>query len=191
MDVLAARSHNEAVVYVLMRECRACGAGNRDVTDEFGTGDGATVTEYTSFCRDCTNIDTYTFRLPESDPQNAVAEVAFGGDEPSSIIDAGEWLVFADRTANGGPVEPTGLTPQQRADAALALHAAAAAVREVVKFIRPGEERVSVSALWTERGRAEFERDPWRMSRGRMEAVETAYREAAERLAGGGPIWSR
>jgi hypothetical protein len=189
MDVLAARSHNEAVVYVLMRECRACGAGNRDLTDEFGTAEGATLTEYTAFCRDCTHIDTYTFRLPESDPQNAVADVAFGGDEPSSIIDAGEWLAFADRTANGGPVEPTGLTPEQRADAALALHAAAAAVREVVKFIRPGEERVSMSALWTERGRAEFERDPWRMSRGRMGAVETAYREAAERLAGGEPIW--
>ncbi len=188
MDVLAARSHNEAVVYVLMRQCRACGGGSRDVTDEVGTD---STTEYTAFCRDCTNIDTYTFRLPERDPQGAVAGVAFGGDEPSSIIDAGEWLVFADRTAGGGPVEPAGLTPQERADAALALHAAAAAVREVMKFIRPGEERVSVSALWTDRGRAEYDRDPWRMSRGRMGAVETAYREAAERLAGGRPIWSQ
>jgi len=172
-------------VYVLMRDCRACGSRNRDVTDEFEARDGAAVTEYTSFCRDCTNIDRYVFRLPGTDPQAAATGVAFGDDEPSTIVDAGEWLVFADRTATGGPVDPDGLTGQQRADAALAMQAAAAAVREVVKFIRPGEQRVSVSALWTERGRAEYARDPWRMSHERMAAVEAAYREAAERLADG------
>jgi hypothetical protein len=190
MDVLAARSHNEAVVYVLMRDCRACGSRNRDVTDEFEARDGAMVTEYTAFCRDCTNIDLFVFRLPETDPQTTVSAVAFGGDEPSAIVDAGEWLIFADRTATNGPVEPAGLTPEERADAALALQAAAAAVREVVKFIAPGEERVSFSALWTECGRAEYARDPWRMSRERMAAVEAAYREAAERLADGRSIWS-
>jgi len=190
MDVLGARSHNEAVVYVLLRDCRACGASNRDLTDESARRDGATVVEYTAFCRECTTIEAYAFRLPESDPQTGATDVVFGGDEPSTIIDAGEWLAFADRTAGGGPVEPAGLTPEERADAALALQSAAAAVREVVKFIRPGDDRVSVAALWTGRGRAEYDRDPWRMSRSRMAAVETAYREAAERLADGNPIWS-
>jgi hypothetical protein len=190
MAVLAARSHNEAVVYVLMRDCRACGSRNRDVTDEFEARDGAVVTEYTAFCRDCTSIDRYAFRLPETDPRTSVTGVAFGGDEPSMIVDAGEWLIFADRTATSGPVEPAGLTPEERADAALALQSAAAAAGEVVKFIRPGEERVSVSALWTDRGRAEYARDPWRMSRERMAAVEAAYRAAAERLADGNP-WSQ
>jgi hypothetical protein len=191
VDVLAARSHNEAMVYVLLHACRACGEENRDVTDEIEARDGVVHTEYTSFCRRCGNVDRYLFRLPERDPQTGEVGVAFGGSEPSTIIDAGQWLAFADRTSTSGPVEPGGLTPEERADAALAMQAAAAAVQEVVKFIEAGEERVPTSAIWTDRGRSEFDRDPWRMSRARLAVVEAAYREAAERLAAGRPIWTR
>jgi hypothetical protein len=81
-------------------------------------------------------------------------------------------------------VEPVGLTAEQRAQAALSMEAAAAAVREVLKFIPPGAERMPLSAIWTDRGRAEFAREPARMGRARMAVLETAYRESAARLAG-------
>jgi hypothetical protein len=190
VNVLAARSHSEAAVYVLMHDCRACGSSNRDVTDELDARDGDVFTEYTSFCRDCGNIDVHRFRLPAHDPLAGAVTVVFGGPEPSAIIDAGEWLAFARRTSGGGPVEPEGLTLQECADAALAMEAAAAAVREVVKFFEPDAERLPRSAIWTDRGRAEFDRDPWRFSRTRLAVVENAYREAAGRLGGRRPIWS-
>jgi hypothetical protein len=190
VDVLAARSHNEAMVYVLLRDCRACGEADRDLTDDLRARDGDVFAEYTSFCRRCGNVDAYTFRLPERDPQAGGSGVVFGGDQPSAIVDAGQWLYYADRTATGGPVEPAGLTPEQRLDAALAMESAAAAVREVVKFIPSGEERVPPEAIWTDRGRAEFARDPLRLRRDRMAVLEAAYRDSAVRLAGGGQ-WSQ
>ncbi len=176
-------------MFVLLRECRACGGGNRELTDELDVGDGEASTEYTAFCRDCGNIDAYRLRLPDADPQSGEAGVVFGGPEPSGIIDAGEWLALARRTSEGSPVEPAGLTDRERADAALALHTAAAAVREVVKFIEPGRERLPLSAMWTDAGREEFDRGPWRFSRPRLAVIERSYREAAERLADGRPMW--
>lgn len=191
MTVLAARSHNEAMMFVLLRDCRGCGGGNRELTDELQVDETGTETfaEYTAFCRDCGNIDVYRLRLPAGDPQAGERGVVFGGPEPSGIIDAGEWIALAHRTAAGSPAEPAGLADQDRADAALAMQTAAAAVREAVKFIGPGRERLPRSAMWTEAGRAEFDRDPWRFSRPRLAIVEQAYREAAERLAGDLPIW--
>jgi hypothetical protein len=191
VDVLPVRSHNEALVYILLRPCRACGADERDLTDELTVAEGDVLAEHTSFCLRCQHIDRYTFRLPGVDPQDGESGVAFGGPEPSTIIDAGQWLAFADRTANSRPVEPDGLSLDDRADAALALRAAAEAVREVIKFIPADEDRVSYSSLWTAEGRAEFDKDPWRMSRQRMTAVADAYERAAVRMAGGRPIWSR
>jgi hypothetical protein len=178
------------MTFVLLRDCGGCHSRNRDVTDDLDIRDGDAIAEYTAFCRSCTHIDVYTFRLPDSDPQGGEAGVVFGGAEPSGIIDAGEWLAFAHTTSAGGPVEPAGLTDRERAAAALAMEAAAAAVREVVKFIEPGEERLPRSAVWTDRGRAEFDRDPWRFSRARLAVIEKAYRDAAGRLAGGRPIWT-
>jgi hypothetical protein len=190
VNVPAARSHNEAMMFVQLRDCGGCRGRNRDLTDTVDIRDGDAFAEYTAFCRDCANIDVYTFRLPDSDPQGGEAGVVFGGEEPSGIIDAGEWLAFAHTTSVGGPVEPDGLSDPERAQAALAMEAAAAAVREVVKFIEPGEERLPRSAVWTDRGRAEFDRDPWRFSRARLAVIEKAYRDAAGRLAGGRPIWT-
>ena len=69
------------------------------------------------------------------------------------------------------------------------MQTAAAAVREAAKFIEPGRERLARSALWTDAGRAEFDSDPYRFSRPRLAVLEQAYREAAEQLAGGRPIW--
>src|SRR5687767_11755885 len=99
MAVLEARSHNEAMVYVVLRDCRACGEQIRDITDEIDVRDGDVVAEYTAVCQRCANTETYVFRLPEHDPQSGQEGVVYGGEQPSTIIDAGEWLMVADRVA--------------------------------------------------------------------------------------------
>ena len=182
MGELAARSHDEAMVYVVLRPCRACGEQIRDIDDESAEHDDAVLVEYTTTCRRCRNTDTYRFRLPRADGGPGTAEVYYGGAEPSRIIDAGEWLEFADRVATGGPVSPAGLSPTERAQAARAMAAAAAAVGEVLKFIPAGADRVPLTAVWTERGRSEFAREPARMRRVRMEVLEAAYQRSAAAL---------
>jgi hypothetical protein len=191
MAVLGARSHNEAMVYVVLRDCGACGEQIRDITDELSVHDGRVRTEYTALCQRCGSPDTYVFDLPERDPQSGEPGVIYGGADASKILDAGEWLGFADRLAAGGPVAPAGLTPQEREAAASSMAAAAAAVREALKFIPPGADTVPLTAIWTDRGREEFGREPGRMRRARMEVLAAAYQESADRLAGGGPIEPR
>jgi hypothetical protein len=186
MGVLDVRSHNEAMLFVLLRDCDACGALVRDITDELRVEDASLLSEYTTVCRVCGNIDSYVFRLPEHDPQTGRGGVIYGGDDPSTVIDAGEWLDAAEQIASGGPAEPDGLTPPAREAAAWAMTGAAAAVREVLKFIPPGADRVPPAAVWTERGQERFARDPVRMRRAGLEVLETMYRESAERLAGEG-----
>ena len=186
MAVLEARSHNEAMAYVVLRACRACGEQIREIEDELAEHGDAVLTEYTTTCQRCGNTDTYRFRLPRQDPGSSGTELRYGGAEPSKIVDAGEWLAFADRVATGGPVSPAGLSPTECAQAASAMAAAAAAVAEVVKFIPPGEDRVPLTAIWTARGRSEFAREPGRMRRARMEVLEAAYRRSAAELAAAG-----
>jgi hypothetical protein len=183
MGVLDVRSHNEAMLFVILRDCEACGALARDITDELRVDDGTLLSEYTCVCRECGNIDSFEFRLPEHDPQAGRGGVVYGGDDPSTIIDAGEWLDAAERIASGGPAEPDGI---EREAAALAMTGAAAAVHEVLKFIPPGADRVPPTAIWTERGQERFARDPLRMRRAGLEVLEKVYRESAERLAGEG-----
>jgi WD40 repeat protein len=79
-------------VYVLLRDCRACGSANRDVTDELDARDGAVNTSYTSFCRECGNIDVYTFRLPRPDGRTLI--ISSGNDETVRVwdFDGGEHL---------------------------------------------------------------------------------------------------
>jgi hypothetical protein len=60
-------------------------------------------------------------------------------------------------------------------------------VTEVVKFIPDDADSVPLTAIWTERGREEFAREPRRMRRARMRVLAAAYEESAARLAGGGP----
>lgn len=184
MAVLDARSHNEAMLYVVLRACRTCGERARDITDEIDVRDGAVHTEYAAVCRRCGDTHRYVFRLPERDPQAGVDEVVYGGSEPSKIIDAGEWLGVADRLAAGG-FGPAGPQPSDRGNRALAL-AAAAAVDEVLKFIPVGADRVPLNATWTDEGKEQFARDPGRMRRARMEVLAGVYRSGAARRARAG-----
>jgi hypothetical protein len=178
MAVLGARSHNEAMVYVMLRDCGACGEQIRDITDELSVHDGRVRTQYTAACQRCGSLDTYVFDLAERDPQSGEPGVVYGGADPSAILDAGDWLGFADRLATGGPVEPAGLTPDEREAAALSMTVAAAAVREVLKVIPPGTDTVPLTAVGMDRGWEEFGREPGQMRRSRMEVLAAAYQEA-------------
>lgn len=119
---------------------------------------------------------TYRFRAPD----NALIE-GFGGAEPSVLIDAGQFLMHADRLSKSVPAEPA---PEHRIAAASRLERAAHAIDEVVKFIPGGEHRVPGEAFWSPTGLLVREREPGRFRRARLEAVAATYRAIAARFRG-------
>jgi len=114
---------------------------------------------------------TYRFHSPE----NPLAK-GFGGAEPSEIIDAGQFLMHADRLAKSVSAEPA---PEYRATAAARLERAAAALDEVMKFIPDGEDRVPADALWNPMSKVVYASEPGRFRRARLEAVAETYRGIA------------
>jgi hypothetical protein len=57
---------------------------------------------------------------------------------------------------------------------------AVAAVGEVIKFIEPGQDRVSESAFWTDRGRQMHEAEPGRFRLDRLLVVRDTFRDLAK-----------
>lgn len=105
----------------------------------------------------------------------------FGGDEPSEIIDAGQWLALADVASKSVPATPPA-RPEERHRHFHAMQNAVFALEEVLKFIPSGEQFVPDSAIWTAEGQAIRVREPGRFRRLRLEAVLKAYRGILEQL---------
>jgi hypothetical protein len=161
---LYARSNAEAHLYMDLRPC-GCGdiefARRSAVTDD----GGVLCSRYDGPCRSCGAQRSFLFELPETIRPIREGTVDFGGDDPSRLLDPGEWLAVADYFAK--------LDPGTSDD----LDIAAAAVAEVLKFIPRDAERVPDEAFRTDRGRAVRDLEPGRFRRPRLEAVLGAYRE--------------
>jgi hypothetical protein len=70
--------------------------------------------------------------------------VHFGGDQPSQLLDPGEWLIVADDHARHAPA--SGLLSDARlARDRHALHTAIAALDEVQKFVPPGAAEIPLT----------------------------------------------
>jgi hypothetical protein len=53
---------------------------------------------------------------------------------------------------------------------------------EVAKFVPPGADAVPETAFWSDRGREEYRREPFRFRRSAIDAVREAYRGELARL---------
>jgi hypothetical protein len=160
-----------------LHPCERCGAADFPWTEhEAGGRVGALTSAYVGECPSCGTPRRFEFRVPD-DP---VAPPAFGGPEPSRIIDPGEFLEMGDRAAAYADTT-TGDTAH---DAALD---AVAAVEEVLKFVPPGADAVPERAFTSEAGRAVRAADSSRFERGRLEALLSARLRALRGLAGGDP----
>ncbi|MGV9326545.1 hypothetical protein ACWDR1_33995 [Streptosporangium sandarakinum] len=174
MPFPVARSRDEALLYLDLSPC-ACGSADTAWESGLVTVAGEPVSRYAGTCSGCGAAREFLFGLPERE----VAPTrfpAFGGPEPSRLLDAGEWLWVADTVAGnapaGGPDE-----------AAPVLAVAVAAMEEVVKFVPPGQDEVPGEAFWTERGRRVRDAGPGRFRLDRLLVVRDAYRSLAAQRA--------
>lgn len=167
MAMLVARSVAECHLYMTLHPCDRCGEADFPwTTHEQGElPDGRMRSVYQGECPSCRMPRRFEFAVTGDPPPPA-----YGGTEPSQIIDPGEFLELAGRAAAYTEVPPDA-TPAQRRDARAAAEDAAAAVTEVLKFIPPGADAVAAEAFTSEAGRAAYAAAPEAFRRDRLEAL--------------------
>jgi hypothetical protein len=132
---------------------------------------------YDLTCTSCGAERRFIFRVPDW-PLNVGG---FGGDSPSEIIDAGQWIWWAGRAAGAYVARPSPVEEQRRRRVG-AMEEAVAAMEEILKFIPGREPTVPDTAFWTPEGRAIRDREPGRFRRYRLEVVLDSYRGALDEL---------
>ncbi len=140
--------------------------------------DGDLGRRYTGACERCGTQREFLFRLPAEAEPSAPGEIRYGSDQPSELLDAGEWLWVADRYARAVPANPHRLPEPDRGRARSRLASAAAALDEVLKFLPRGVTSVPSSAIWTSLGGSVYGQEPGRFRAERLTAVQTAYRRS-------------
>jgi len=174
---LLARSAVECHLFIELHPC-ACGQSLEASKHRLESRESGLVATYDTRCRRCGTAHHFEFVMDEE-----IAPLgSFGGSKPSRIIDASEFLAVADSAAQEVPADVSGLDDAARHRARLLMKRAVAAIEEVLKFIRPGEESVSSDALFSARGVAIFRNEPARFRRARLEAVHRAYQDAVAKL---------
>jgi len=140
-------------------ELHPCACGETVAPDRHRllSGESGLVARYDGACPRCGALRRFDFTLTDE----IVPLEAFGGAQPSTIIDAGQFLAYADAAAQRD--EPAWLAR------------AIAALDEVLKLIPPGADRVPPESITSPDGRAFYEREPGRFRRSRLEAVRGAY----------------
>jgi hypothetical protein len=163
--MLIARSLQEAHLYMDLHAC-VCGAEEFGREHRLEDRDGVLVAVYEGACSRCGRARSFEFQLAEELPPSPPA---FGGAEPSTIIDPGEFMSVGDRTstASGLRLLNTPLAEHRtiRPQVAYAL----ALFEEVAKFLPEGEDRIPADRFTSELGRALYAKDPTRFTRERIE----------------------
>jgi hypothetical protein len=167
-----ARSLAEARLYMDRVPCVRCARrGFVEPSRLVEHGEELAVASH-GYCPGCGAERAFEILLAEA----RVPPGAWGNDEPSTLLDAGDWMAIAEEHASAVPAEVTGLDAAGRAQAATCLATALAALDEVLKFIPAKVERVDKEALFGASGRDVYLADPGRFSRVRIAAVADAWR---------------
>ncbi|MEV4837219.1 hypothetical protein AB0K05_22030 [Nonomuraea sp. NPDC049486] len=174
MTFAVARTRDEAHLYLDLHPC-ACGSVETSWQSGLVSVDGELVNRYHGTCEACGTPREYVFGLPER-PLMPAGYPTFGGEEPSELLDAGEWMWVADLSAGNVPTDDP-------AEAERTLRVAAAAVAEVVKFVPPGADEVPDDGFWSERGQRMRAQEPGRFQLDRLLVVRDTYQGLVERYA--------
>lgn len=154
-----ARTAAEAALYLELSPCPDCGSTETDWEHQ----QTAEVLSCRGVCAGCGALREYLFSRPLREYDG------FGGAEPSELIDAGQWLEFADRIAGQVAVD------DKSDEAVEAMAVARQAVEEVVKFVPAAADAVPDEAFWTEAGRAVRALDPGRFRLERLLLIRDSY----------------
>ncbi|MCW6010086.1 hypothetical protein K1W54_36905 [Micromonospora sp. CPCC 205371] len=178
------RSVEEAHLYMAMHPCQVCGESEFECRSAVVMAGGDLASRYEGACAGCGAAREFEFRLPDAVSLPA-RRLAFGGPEPSELLDAGEWLWVA---GNFAAIEPLGdlaeLTGEALAAARADLAGAIAAVDEVLKFLPAAAEEPPDEAFWSERGKRVRAERPAELRRERLAARRAKYEEALAVLTG-------
>ncbi|MFF0341130.1 hypothetical protein [Kribbella sp. NPDC004875] len=161
-----ARTPTEVMLYLDLTPCPDCGSHEAAWADRRTEVDGEPVIRYAGACAGCGAQREYLFSPPSNE------SAAFGGSEPSELIDAGQWLAVADRIA--GEVAVGDRSAAARRVMALARQA----VEEVVKFVPADLDAVPDDAFWTADGRATRALDPGRFRLERLLVIRDSYTDS-------------
>ncbi|MFI7026224.1 hypothetical protein [Micromonospora sp. NPDC049900] len=165
------RTNAEAHLYMDLRPCSCGDARFPRQSAVVALADGELASRYTGACAGCGREREFVFRLP---PGLGTPGTGFryGGDEPSELLDPGEWLLVADAYAGQVSANADGDSgPPARA----ALTRAVAALDEVGKFIPADRDAVPPETFASDRGRHLHRREPGRFRRDRLRAVRETY----------------
>ncbi|MFV2103775.1 hypothetical protein [Micromonospora sp. LOL_024] len=179
MTPLLSRTNAEAHLYMDLHPCSCGEAGFPRQSAVVALADGDLASRYTGNCTGCGRERSFIFRLPPT-VTTAGSDFRYGGDEPSQLLDPGEWLLVSDAYAGQVPAQPASGDATRRARAALSR--AVAALDEVGKFIPTGGLTVPGEALVSDRGRQLHRREPGRFRRDRLAAIRDAYADLISRL---------
>ncbi|GIF04476.1 hypothetical protein [Actinoplanes siamensis] len=165
-----ARTRQEAHLHIDLTPCE-CGDRRLVTAGEAVTlPDGTPGRRYAGRCPGCGRDRLFVFRVPEVPEDSAGArEIVYGrGTRPSELLDPGQWLWAAEQYADAVPANPGHLAGEPRATARTWLMAAVAALREAVKFIPDGADRVPAEAFRSAPGRDRYVREPAAFTRQRL-----------------------
>jgi type III secretion system (T3SS) SseB-like protein len=178
-----ARGYDEIYLYMGLRPC-VCGETEFD--DRVSTTltvDDRPAERFSGHCSGCRRFRQFTFAMPEELPELSF-DIRYGGDEPSRLLDPGEWLgvaeMYTSSTEQGTP--PGGLIDDDEITRAYyLLTSAVAALDEVLKFIPDGADAVPEGAFWSQAGHKMYEMMPDRFGRAGLERErERAQARVAE-----------
>jgi hypothetical protein len=174
---LLARTPKEAFLYIDLHPC-VCGESRFEPAESLLIQLGSTGLgrRYKGPCPRCGASREFVFRLPDWPVEPKPGPLSYGDDEPSQLIDAGEWLLLAHSLAKS--ISIVRGRPLYRAEREV-IEESVACLDEVLKFIpasgQPPEaaqwEQPPDAAFWTERGRAYRDaQPPGTFRRGRLQA---------------------
>lgn len=159
--MLIARSTQEAHLYMDLHAC-VCGAETFERSHRLDQRDSAMIAVYEGVCPQCGRPRVFEFRLSDELPP---APPAFGGREPSRIIDPGEFMWVSDEAGTDASLRLLNTPPaEQRRHREKAVYALAA-LEEVLKFLPEGADRIPGECFTSDRGRAVYRKDPSRFER--------------------------
>ncbi|OLE29397.1 MAG: hypothetical protein AUG44_04295 [Actinobacteria bacterium 13_1_20CM_3_71_11] len=182
MAIPRARSVAEAHLYLGLVPC-ACGEVDFDAGTEV-LSHTPPVVRYLGNCSRCGQFRGFILEIVNP-PDDEDLPFAFGyGAEPSTLIDAGIWLVVAQQLAEGA--HEASVAGDEAAPLAHELMVStAAAVDEIVKFLPDDAEAVPDEAFWTEGGRAARRAAPDWFTRAYLVVLQAERWDAVKELEEG------
>ncbi|WP_327316685.1 hypothetical protein [Streptomyces sp. NBC_01235] len=163
--MLTARSAFEAHLYMDLHPCE-CGSGDFDRQHRLEQHGDDIVAVYEGPCRQCGTTRRFVFRMAEEIPP---PPPAFGGREPSQIIDPWEFAEVGFRISESTGIKLLNTPKSEHGKLRDAVAYTVAAFEEIPKFIPPGQDAVPASAFTSEAGKAGYRRDPGNFDRDILE----------------------